>query len=312
LVLARTPKEQAVTLPNHHTIFPQWVRETRAPVPLPPPRSCDCQFHIYGDPAQYPPKKDTLYQPPQATFADMRGVLKALGFERGIIVHPMPYDTDHRLLIDTLSGLAPAERKNFRATGIIKDNVTDATLHELDALGVRGARFNFGQRYEGIQSRDAILRAIARAREIGWHARLHVAADDIEADPHFLESIKGITCVVDHMAHLHFDRGRDQPACRWLLHMLKNEGWWMMLSNGNRDSKMDSGFDDAVPFGRMFIDAASDRMIWGTDWPHVNWRKPRMMNDAETVELLYRYVDNDQALLQKILVDNPARLHGFD
>ena len=51
-------------------------------------------------------------------------------------------------------------------------------------------------------------------------------------------------------------------------------------------------------------------MIWGSDWPHVNWRK-RMMNDAETVELLYRYVDNDQALLRKILVDNPARLHKF-
>ena len=101
-------------------------------------------------------------------------------------------------------------------------------------------------------------------------------------------------------------------ACRWLLNMLKNHGWWMMLSNGNRDSKQESGFDDAVPFGRAFIAAAPDRMIWGTDWPHVNWRKSRMMNDAETVELLYRYVDNDQALLQKILVDNPARLHGFD
>jgi hypothetical protein len=36
-----------------------------------------------------------------------------------------------------------------------------------------------------------------------------------------------------------------------------------------------------------------------------------MMNDGEVVELLYRYVDNDQGLLQKILVDNPARLHGF-
>jgi predicted TIM-barrel fold metal-dependent hydrolase len=94
--------------------------------------------------------------------------------------------------------------------------------------------------------------------------------------------------------------------------MLKNEGWWMMLSNGNRDSKMESGFDDAVPFGRMFVAAAPDRMIWGTDWPHVNWRKSRMMNDAETVELLYRYVDNDQALVKTILVDNPARLHGFD
>src|SRR5262249_40899337 len=28
---------------------PEWVRETRAPVPLPPPKSCDCQFHIFGD-----------------------------------------------------------------------------------------------------------------------------------------------------------------------------------------------------------------------------------------------------------------------
>jgi hypothetical protein len=43
----------------------------------------------------------------------------------------------------------------------------------------------------------------------------------------------------------------------------------------------------------------------------VQWRKRRMMNDAEEVELLYRYVDNDRALLQQILVDNPARLHGF-
>jgi hypothetical protein len=37
-----------------------------------------------------------------------------------------------------------------------------------------------------------------------------------------------------------------------------------------------------------------------------------MMNDAEEVELLYRYVDDDTSLLRKILVDNPARLHGFE
>jgi 2-pyrone-4,6-dicarboxylate lactonase len=296
---------------QEQTAFPQWVRETRAPVPLPPPKSCDCQFHIYGDPAKYPPKKDAYYQPPDATFEDMRRVLKTLGIERGVIVHPMPYDTDHRLLIDTLKGLGPEGRGNFRATGIIKDNVTDSTIAQLDALGVRGARFNFGRRYEGVQSHDAIRRSLERARAAGWHARLHVAADDIEADPGFLESINGITCVVDHMAHLHFEKGLDQPACKWLLKMIKHQGWWILLSNGNRDSRMESGWDDAVPFGRIFIEAAPDQMIWGTDWPHVNWRKNRMMNDAETLELLYRYVDNDKGLLQKILVDNPARLHGF-
>jgi len=75
---------------------------------------------------------------------------------------------------------------------------------------------------------------------------------------------------------------------------------------------MGSGWDDAIPLAQQFIAAAPDRIIWGTDWPHVQWRKQRMMNDAEEVELLYRYVDNDCGLLQKILVDNPARLHGFE
>jgi predicted TIM-barrel fold metal-dependent hydrolase len=84
-----------------------------------------------------------------------------------------------------------------------------------------------------------------------------------------------------------------------------------MASNGNRDSSMESGWDDTVPVGRAYIEAAPDRIIWSTDWPHPMWTK-RMMNDAEEVELLYRYVDNDAALLQKILVDNPARLHGFE
>jgi predicted TIM-barrel fold metal-dependent hydrolase len=74
---------------------------------------------------------------------------------------------------------------------------------------------------------------------------------------------------------------------------------------------MDSGWDDAVPFGRALIAAAPDRTVWGTDWPHPQWHK-RMMNDAETVELLYRYVDHDAGLIRKILVDNPARLYGFE
>ncbi len=86
--------------------------------------------------------------------------------------------------------------------------------------------------------------------------------------------------------------GMDRPVIRWVLDMLKQENWWMMVSNGNRDSKMDAGWDDALPYGKAFIEAAPDRIVWGTDWPHPQWTK-RMMNDAEEVELLYRYVDGD-------------------
>jgi predicted TIM-barrel fold metal-dependent hydrolase len=29
---------------------------------------------------------------------------------------------------------------------------------------------------------------------------------------------------------------------------------------------MDAGWDDALPYGKAFIEAAPDRTIWGTDW----------------------------------------------
>src|SRR5438105_15315202 len=100
---------------------PDWQRNTRPPVPLPPPKSCDCQFHIFGDAAKYPLRVDaSSFVPPRATFADMQKVLRILGLQRGVIVHTMRYDTDHSLLIDELSALPAGERKNFRAIGIVR------------------------------------------------------------------------------------------------------------------------------------------------------------------------------------------------
>jgi predicted TIM-barrel fold metal-dependent hydrolase len=291
------------------TRFLEWARDTRLPSPPPPPLSCDCQFHIYGDIKTYPPKQGALYAPPDATFQDMRGVLRKLGFARGVIVHAMPYDTDHRLLIDTLS--ANEDRDNIRAIAIIKDNVSDTELDTLNTLGVRGARFNIGRYYNELHSPAAVLRSMERAKELGWHARLHVAGPDILEHAEMLSKVKDMTFVVDHMGHVDFSAGLNSPTFLWLIDRLKNHGWWLMLSNGSRLSSMTDDWDDAVPFGAAFIEAAPDRMIWGSDWPHVRWRKSRMPNDGELVELLYRYVDYDRELIERILVRNPARLHGF-
>src|SRR5215813_13951414 len=115
----------SATVPDRNRRAPEWVRETRAPVPPPPPMSCDCQFHIFGDPARYPLRFDVTFQPPRASFADMRNVLHVLGFGRGVIVHTQRYDTDHSLLIDELEALPPHERRNFRAIGIVRDDLTD-------------------------------------------------------------------------------------------------------------------------------------------------------------------------------------------
>ena len=291
------------------TIY-EWDKTPRMPVPPPPAGSCDCQFHIYGDPAQFPPRASPPYPPIEsATFSEAQRTHKAVGFARGVIVHSAIYGSDHRLLLHALESLN--DRDRYRGIGIVDDRVSDKELERMHAAGVRGARFNF-VRFFAMEQREAeVRRSMARIREIGWHARLHVNGEDLLENSELLRSLKDIPMVIDHFGHVGFEGGLDRPVIRWVLDMLKQENWWMMISNGNRDSKMDAGWDDALPYGKAFIEAAPERTIWGSDWPHPQWTK-RMMNDAEEVELLYRYVDNDMTLLRRILVDNPARLHGFN
>jgi len=290
------------------TIY-EWDKNPRMPVPAPPAGSCDCQFHIYGDPTQFPPRTNASYPPIEsATFNEAQRMHKAIGFSRGVIVHSAIYGSDHRLLLHALEGLN--DRDRYRGIGIVDDKVSDNELERLHAAGVRGARFNF-VRFFAMEQREAeVRRSMARIKELGWHARLHVNGEDLLENSTLLRSLKDIPMVIDHFGHVGFDGGLDRPVIKWVLDSLRLDNWWVMVSNGNRDSKMESLWDDALPYGTAFIEAAPDRIVWGTDWPHPQWKK-RMMNDAEEVELLYRYVDGDKELLKKILVDNPARLHGF-
>jgi 2-pyrone-4,6-dicarboxylate lactonase len=301
---ANRPSERAAAT------YPEWVREVRAPAALPPPLSCDCQAHLFGDPTRYPARPDAGYVAPSASFADLQRVESVLGFERAVFVQSQIYGSDHRLLLDILEDPANAAPDRYRAIGRVDDETTDADLARMDSAGFCGSRFSF-QPHLPLSNWADMLRTLSRIRELGWHARMHVGRDVVIDYADRLHAITDIPVVFDHLGYVDPARGPDQPACRWICDQIRNEDWWVMISNGNRLSAQDCGWDDAVPIARALIEAAPDRIIWGTDWPHVQWRKSRMMNDAEEVELLYRYVDNDQALLRKILVDNPARLHRF-
>ncbi len=290
--------------------FKEWDRDTRMPVPAPPPGSIDCQFHIYSDATRYPPSPAATYPPIDATFEHAVEMHRRLGFARGVIVHSSIYGSDHRLLLDTLESLPPQLRGRYKATSIIDDSVSDKELERLDAAGVCAARLNIAKMFGVTPSQDAARRTIDRIRGLGWHVRVHVRGNDLIDFSDVLRAVRDVPMVIDHLGHVDLAQGLDGPVVRWILETLQRDNWWMMVSNGNRDSELDAGWDDAVPVGRAYIEAAPDRIVWSTDWPHPMWTK-RMMNDAEEVELLYRYVDNDPALIAKILVDNPARLHGF-
>ncbi len=66
---------------------------------------------------------------------------------------------------------------------------------------------------------------------------------------------------------------------------------------------------DVDPFAARLVEAAPERLVWGSDWPHVIV-KTAMPNDGDLFDIFSRWVP-DAAMRRRILVDNPAQLYGF-
>lgn len=284
--------------------YVKFESNTRAPAEPAPVGSVDCQVHVFGPVERYPTRTGAAYVPwADATGEAAERMHRALGIERGVIVQATVYGTDHRALVDALKG-----RPNYQGVAIIDDSVSDQELRRLHEAGVRGARFNFWKQLKIVPTPEGFKRSVDRIRELGWHARIHAAGDEwLELKP--LLTGPRIPMVIDHMGHPDLQKGIDQPVVQALLDLLKDENWWIMISNADRFSPADRSWDDVLPLAQKLLSAAPDRAIWSTDWPHVQYRK-RMPNDAELLEFLYRVAPTAE-LRRKVLVDNPSRLHKF-
>jgi predicted TIM-barrel fold metal-dependent hydrolase len=85
---------------------------------------------------------------------------------------------------------------------------------------------------------------------------------------------------------------------------------WVKLSGADRLSITGAPFHDALPIARSLAAHAPERMLWGSDWPHVNLHAA-MPDDGDLVDLIADIVP-DEANRRRLLVDNPAELFGFE
>ncbi|MBO0903757.1 amidohydrolase family protein [Jiella sonneratiae] len=289
-------------MPDYYPFDP----EPRRPVRLPPPKSCDSQFHVLGDPAVYPTRPGAAYHMPSATWERARHVHAQLGIERGIIVQTTTYGADHRVVLDGLKALGP----NYKgcANALVFGERDDAYLEELDAAGINGARFSFRAALGAVLDDAAFDRAVGKLTDLGWYMKVQPEQTGIAGS---LDRLRDLTLpvLIDHMGRVDAAKGEDDPSFRALLDLLDKGNFWVMLSLGEKISKTGAPFDDVVPLARKLIVHAPDRVVWATDWPHpVSKQQPP--NDADLLELLYRYAP-EEADLTRILVDNPAKLFGF-
>ncbi|HZV94190.1 MAG TPA: amidohydrolase family protein, partial [Caldimonas sp.] len=144
----------------------------RAPSPLPPPRSCDSQFHVFGPRETYPVRPNAAYEMPSATWQVAQKLHATLGIERGVIVQATTYGADHQVVLDALAGLNAQGPRRYVAcaNALVLVERDDAYLQRLHDAGVRGARFTRGGL--GISFSPAEqARAFARAKELGWYVK---------------------------------------------------------------------------------------------------------------------------------------------
>lgn len=279
----------------------------RTPSPLPPRKTCDSQFHVLGSPDKYPVRPGAAYEMPSATFEAALRMHRALGIERGIIVQTTTYGADHRVVLDALEAMGP----NYRgcANALVFAEADDAYIARLHEAGIRGARFSFRKELGAVLADRDYERALARIRELGWYVKIQPEKDGIVSSVEKYETLD-VPVLIDHMGRPDPRAGSKDPNLVKMLELLERGNFWVMLSLGEKTSKAGYPWNDVIPIARAYIEAAPDRCVWASDWPHpVSVVQPP--NDAELLELFFRYAP-DPAERQKILVDNPARLFGFD
>jgi predicted TIM-barrel fold metal-dependent hydrolase len=291
--MTTAPKTTAAPDPN-----------TRKPKFTPPPLACDAHCHIFGPAAKFPYDPKSSYRPPDSPFESLQRLHNILGFERAVIVHASCHGADMRA---TLDGIARSKGA-YRGTAIIDETYGDKEFQMMHDGGIRAVRFNFVKHLGGRPDMGFFNRTIQKLKELQWHLILHLDATDLAEFKDLFLKIP-VPMVIDHMGRVKAADGLEQEPFKILLSSLKNENFWVKVCGAERVSSMGPPFTDAVPFARKLIEAAPDRILWGTDWPHPNVGK-HMPNDGDLVDL-FPLMAPETDLQYKILVANPARLYGF-
>jgi 2-pyrone-4,6-dicarboxylate lactonase len=236
-----------------------------------------------------------------------------IGIERAVVVQPSVHGLDNSA---TLAAIAHSPMR-FRGVGRIDDKTPPSELKRLHDGGIRSVRFNLLDRPRGNVKLDVFDRCVENITALGWSVDLHIDTKSLLEQEKRIRALP-IPVVIDHIARVKPNEGLDQPAFQLLLDLLKSSRIWVKVSGADKicntsvHSYFGLPFIEVIPFAQAVIDAAPDRVIWGTDWPHSNNFAPgHTPNDGDLVDLLATFAP-DETTRKKILVDNPAALYGFE
>lgn len=267
-----------------------------------PMGATDCHHHVYDH--RYPPAGSAVPNPPDASVQDYRALQERLGTTRNVIVQPSLYGFDNRLLVASLKEFGP----NARGVAVIPSDIAEDELKALHAVGVRGVRINL--MVDGGSTAAMMVPLARRIAHLGWHLQL-VASGDHIVELRIVLGQLGVPLVFDHLGLLPLPTPLAHPAYAFIAELLATKRAWVKLSGvANLSVAGPPGYQDYSAVAAALCVANPDRLLWGTDWPHVagNFQKPP--DDILLMNMLARWIP-DAHWRQRVLVENPAELYAF-
>jgi predicted TIM-barrel fold metal-dependent hydrolase len=263
----------------------------------------DCHTHVFGPYASFPLAADRSYTPPEAPVGAYLAHLNRLGLHHGVLVHPSAYGDDFSLLLDVL-----ASHDQLRGVVVLRqDSVLD--LKSLRDKGVRAARFSYrsgaGANFAGSASIEDLLALAPKLADAGLHAELWT---DCQVLPEIADALGAlpVPVVIDHMGGFDVHAGVNAPGFRTLLSLVESGRAWVKLC-AYRNLLNAPDFELGRPFHSALQQAHPERLVWGSDWPHL-----RVHPEPDTDSLLttFKAWTGSDAVVHQILQTNPAALYG--
>jgi 2-pyrone-4,6-dicarboxylate lactonase len=269
-----------------------------------PPGATDAHCHVFGPSARFPFAEESRLKPGDAPKERLFALHDMIGIERCVIVQSAVHGFDNAAAADAIA----ARPGRYLGIALAPPDISAEAIAALHEQGFRGIRYNYMAHLAPGATMDDLQALAPRLADAGWHLQVHMEAALIEALAPTFAALP-VPVVVDHMGRIDASAGPDQAPFAALMRLMKNENIWVKVSGCERASRQDPPYADALPFARRLVESFPDRVLWGTDWPHPNFRA-EPPDDGVLVDLLPG-IARTGALMRALLVDNPMRLYRF-
>ena len=268
----------------------------------------------------FPFAQDHAFRPKRATLEDLLKFEEQLGADHVCLVAMSVYGNDNDLLLQSLRRL---KGKGRAVVSIDLETTSDRDLDQMHALGVRGIRVNLKSTLQNKSKEEIVttLRScVQRIHRLKWAIQLHIGLADIQKIAAEVPNL-GVPVVIDHLATPDKNLApRLQPGYTELINLLSKKQVWVKLSAIYRFS----GLPELEAYVREILRVAPTQVVWASDWPHTGGIGANPGGDRKALQEYRRFdvpafiaqckewCGADEALIQKIFVDNPRRLWQYE